>query len=243
MTQAPESTPLRVVVAEDEPLAAESLTRELRALGCDVVACTNTGDRALEACVRWRPHCCVADVMMPGRDGLALTRALRLAAPSVRVLFVTAHPEFAVDAFAEEVVDFVPKPVRRARLAEAIARVRRSVSSGHDEPRFLVGERGALHVLAVRDIEWVQSDGALVWVHTAHRAWAQRERMQQLEAQLVPHGFLRVHRSALVRLGAVVSFHANGERDAMLGLRSGARVRVARDRVADVRSALAVVTG
>jgi DNA-binding LytR/AlgR family response regulator len=185
----------------------------------------------------------VADVMMPGRDGLALTRALRLAAPSVRVLFVTAHPEFAVEAFAEEVIDFVPKPVRRARLAEAIARVRRSVTTGHDEPRLLVGERGALQVLAVRDIEWVQSDGPLVWVHTAHRAWAQRERMQQLEAQLVPHGFLRVHRSALVRLGAIISFSAIGDREATLGLRSGARVRVARDRVAEVRSALAALTG
>lgn len=237
------ATPLRVVVAEDEPLAAEALARELRHLGCDVVAMTGTGDRALEACVQLRPHCCVADVMMPGRDGLALARALRLAAPSVRVLFVTAHPEFAVDAFAEEVVDFVPKPVRRTRLADAVARVRRAVTTGDDEPRLLVGERGAMQVLAVREIEWVQSDGPLVWLHTAHRAWAQRDRMQQLETKLSPHGFLRVHRTALVRLAAVTSFTANGEREAILLLKSGTRVRVARDRVALVREALAVLVG
>jgi two-component system, LytTR family, response regulator len=233
--------PMRVVVAEDEPLAAEALARELRQLGCDVVAITGTGDAALHACVALRPHCCVADVIMPGRDGLALARALRLAAPSVRVLFVTAHPEYAVDAFAEEVVDFVPKPVRRARLADAIARVRRSVTTGDDEPRLLVGERGAMHVLAVRDIEWVQSDGPLVWLHTAHRAWAQRDRMQQLEARLSPHGFLRVHRTALIRLAAVTSFMATGDREATLVLKSGTRVRVARDRIALVRDALAAL--
>ena len=234
---------LRVVLAEDEPLAADALARELRRLGCDVVAITGTGDRALEACVQLRPHCCVADVIMPGRDGLALARSLRLAAPSVRVLFVTAHPEFAVDAFAEEVIDFVPKPVRRARLADAIARVRRSVTTGGDEPRLLVGERGAMHVLAVRDIEWIQSDGALVWLHTAHRAWAQRDRMQHLEAKLSPHGFLRVHRTALVRLAAVISLTATGERDAMLVLKSGTQVRVARDRLTLVRESLEALVG
>lgn len=234
---------LRVVVAEDEPLAAQALAQALATLDCVVVAVTATGDQALAACLVHRPHCCVADVSMPGRDGLSLARALRTAAPAVRVIFVTAHPHYAVDAFAEEVIDFVPKPVRRRRLAEAIARVRRAVSVGEDEPRLLVGERGALQVLAVRDLEWVQADGATLWLHTAHRAWALRERMQQMEEQLAPHGFLRVHRSALVRLGAIVSLVAGADREHRLGLRSGATVRVARDRVAAVRSALAALAG
>ena len=229
---------LRVVVAEDEPLAAAALARELEALDCQVVAITGTGDAAIAACLAHRPQLCVTDVAMPGRDGLAVARALRAAAPDIRVVFVTAHPQFAVDAFAEDVLDFVPKPVRRSRLAEALARVQRAVSSGRDEPRLVVGERGALHVLGVREIEWIQADGATLWLHTAHRAWATRERMQVLEERLAPHGFLRVHRSALVRATAIVSLVNGADGAPSLVLRSGTRVRVARDRVADVREAL-----
>lgn len=229
---------LRVLIAEDEPLAAEALARELTALGCQVVAIVHTAERALAECLVHRPHACVADISMPGRDGLSLARALRAAAPDIRVVFVTAHPHYAVDAFAEEVVDFVPKPVRRVRLAEAMARVRRAVRAGADEPRLLVGERGALHVLAVRDVDWVQADGATLWIHTAHRVWMRRERMQRLEDELAPHGFLRVHRSALVRLASVVSLQLGDDREHVLHLRSGAKVRVARDRVAVVRDAL-----
>lgn len=229
---------LRVVVAEDEPLAAAALAHELTRLGCEVVAVTGTGDAAIAACLAHRPQLCVTDVAMPGRDGLAVARALRATAPEIRVVFVTAHPQYAVDAFAEAVIDFVPKPVRRARLAEALARVQRSVASGGDEPRLVVGERGALHVLGVRDIEWVQADGPTLWLHTAHRAWATRERMHKLEEQLAPHGFLRVHRSALVRTGAIQSLVTGDEGEPRLVLRSGARVRVARDRVVAVREAI-----
>lgn len=229
---------MRVVVADDEPLAAASLADELRRLGCDVVAVTGTGDAAIAACVAHRPALCVSDVAMPGRDGLAVARALRTAAPQVRVIFVTAHPQYAVDAFAEDVVDFVPKPVRRARLADALTRARRSVASGTEEPRLVVGERGALHVLAIRDIEWVQADGATLWLHTAERAWLLRERMHRLEERLAPLGFTRVHRSALVRAAAIVSLVPGTGTEWSLTLRSGARVRVARDRVAATRALL-----
>lgn len=236
-----ERPPLRVVVAEDEPIAVEAMVRELTALGCQVVAVADNGERALAACLAHRPHCCVCDVVMPVRDGLALARAMRIAAPEVRMIFATAHPGFAVDAFAEEVIDFLPKPIRRPRLSEALDRVRRAVAAGFVEPRVVVGERGALHVVAVRDLEWVQADGATLWLHTAHRAWARRERMQRLEQELAPHGFLRVHRSALVRMGAVTSLVLGEDREHLVQLRSGAQVRVARDRVAAVREALAAM--
>ncbi|MFN8667995.1 MAG: LytTR family DNA-binding domain-containing protein [Gemmatimonadaceae bacterium] len=229
---------LRVVLAEDEPLAAAALAHELTRLGCTVVAVTGTGDAAIEACLAHRPALCITDVAMPGRDGLAVARALRAAAPDIRVVFVTAHPQYAVDAFAEEVIDFVPKPVRRARLADALARVQRSVASGAEEPRLVVGERGAMHVLAVRDLEWVQADGATLWLHTAHRAWALRERMGEMEARLAPHGFVRVHRSSLVRVSAIASLGSGDDGEHLLVLRSGAKVRVARDRVIAVREAI-----
>ena len=96
-----------------------------------------------------------------------------------------------------------------------------------------------MHVVSVRDIEWVQADGATPWLHSALRAWAMRERMQRMEERLAPHGFLRVHRSALVRVSAIVALVPGDDGEHLVALRSGTRVRVARERVAAVREVLA----
>ncbi len=229
---------LRVVVADDEPVAAESLAAELRRLGCDVVAVARSGVAAIDACATLRPAACFTDVSMPSTDGLAVARALREVSPGVRVVFVSAHPHFAVEAYAADVVDFVLKPVRRARLADAVERVKRSRLDPDSGDRLLVPERGTVHLVPIRDIEWVQADGYYLWLHTAQRAWMLRERMHRLESRLGASGFLRVHRSALVRSAAIVSLDATGTADPTVVLQSGVRVRVARDRLGDVRAQL-----
>jgi DNA-binding LytR/AlgR family response regulator len=232
---------LRVVVSDDEPVAADALTQELAHLGCHVVATTLSGSDAIRACAQHRPDAIFTDVSMPAVDGLAVARALRNGAPGIRVVFVSAHPHFAVEAYAADVVDFVMKPVRRARLADAVERVRRATVEPDDSERLLVPERGTVHLVPIREIEWVQADDYNLWLHTPARAWMLRERMHRLEAQLVSNGFVRVHRSALVRLRAIVSLDATAH-DAAVVLGSGARVKVARDRVAHVRAQLLTVS-
>jgi DNA-binding LytR/AlgR family response regulator len=228
---------LRVVVSDDEPVAAEALARELTRLGCIVVATTLSGTEAIRACRQHRPDACFTDVSMPGIDGLAVARALRESTSGIRVVFVSAHPHFAVEAYAADVVDFVMKPVRRARLADAVDRVRRATASREDGERLLVAERGTVHLVPIREIEWVQADDYYLWLHTPARSWMLRERMHRLEERLVANDFLRVHRSALVRLSAVMTMDASGP-EVLLVLASGARVKVARDRVAGVRARL-----
>jgi DNA-binding LytR/AlgR family response regulator len=230
-----------VVVADDEPIAAVALAAELRRLGCDVVAVAPGGAGAVAACVAARPDACFTDVAMPDRDGLAVARALRDVAPGVRVVFVSAHPHYAVAAYGADVVDFVLKPVRRSRLADAVARVRRAIGDADDD-RVLVPERGAVHVVPVRDLEWVQADGYCLWLHTPARAWLLRERMHRMERRLAGAGFVRVHRSALVRADAVRALEAPVDADPVAVLRSGARVRVARERVAELLARLGTRT-
>lgn len=229
--------PLRVVVADDEPIAAEALAAELRRLGCDVVAIARSGDDAIQACASLRPAACFSDVSMPRTDGLAVARALRQSSPGIRVVFVSAHPHFAVDAYAADVVDFVVKPIRRSRLSEAVDRVRRALSAHGDDERLLVPERGTIHLVPIREIEWVQADGYYLWLHTTQRAWMLRERMHKLERRLEAAGFLRVHRSAMVRVAAISQLDVSSQ-EAIAVLRSGTRVRVARDRVAFVRASI-----
>jgi two-component system, LytTR family, response regulator len=236
MSGPPPCSPLRVVVADDEPVAAESLAAELRRLGCEVVAVARSGDAAIAACAAHAPSVCFTDVSMPGTDGLAVARALRDVSPGVRVVFVSAHPHFAVDAYAADVVDFVLKPIRRPRLAEAVERVRRSRVDADEGDRLLIPERGTVHLVPIRDVEWVQADGYNLWLHTTARAWMLRERMHRLASRLEQAGFVRVHRSAMVRIAAVVSCDAGS--DPCVVLKSGARVRVSRERLHVVRMRL-----
>ncbi len=226
---------LRVVVSDDEPVAASGLADMLRGLGCEVVAVTARGHAAIEACRAWQPDACFTDIVMPDQDGLAVATALRSAAPQTAVVFVSAYAQFAVAAFGADVVDYVLKPARPERLAEAVARVRRARTETPQD-RLVVTERGAAHVVAVADIEWVQADGYSAWLHTPGRSWLLRERMHRLEERLASAGFIRVHRSALVRRDAIVSVEQGTE--PVVVLRSGARVRVAADRLGELRALL-----
>jgi two-component system LytT family response regulator len=106
----------------------------------------------------------------------------------------------------------------------------------------LVPERGAVHVVPVRDLEWVQADGYCLWLHTPARAWLLRERMHRMERRLAGAGFVRVHRSALVRADAVRALEAPVDAEPVAVLRSGARVRVARERVAELLARLGTRT-
>jgi two-component system, LytTR family, response regulator len=237
------SFPLRVVVADDEPIAAAVLAEELTRLGCTVVAITTRGDDAVAACAHHVADACFTDIAMPRQDGLEAARTLRAQTPHLCVVFVSAHAHFAVEAFGADVVDYVLKPVRRARLAEAVERVRRvrverAGALDASEHRLVVVERGSVHTINAADIEWVQADGYSAWLHTAHRSFIVRERMHKLEERLGAQGFLRVHRSALVRVSAINTFEHSTDEDAMLILRSGTRVKVARDRVSALRQAL-----
>ena len=229
---------LRVVVADDEPVAAESLAAELHRLGCTVLAVTRSGDAAIAACGELRPDACFTDVSMPGTDGLAVARALRSVASGVRVVFVSAHPHFAVDAYSADVVDFVLKPLRRSRLADAVDRVQRSRVEPDGGDRLLIPERGTIHLVPIRDIEWVQADAYYLWLHTATRAWILRERMHRMQARLVTAGFIRVHRSAMVRRTAIMSLEAPQASEPSVVLRSGERIYVARSRLALIRESL-----
>ncbi|MEO7363663.1 MAG: LytTR family DNA-binding domain-containing protein [Gemmatimonadaceae bacterium] len=229
---------LRVVVADDEPIAAAALATELQRLGCDVVAICAHGAHAIARCAEVRPDACFTDIAMPECDGLAVARALRDAAPGVRVVFVSAHPHFAIEAYGADVVDFVLKPIRRARLADAVDRVRRALGGAESDDRILVTEHGTVHVIPVRDIEWVQADGYNLWLHTATRAWLIRERMHRMEARLQSAGFLRVHRSALIRLKAIQSIEFPEHIEPSALLYSGTRVKLARDRISALRDSL-----
>ena len=120
-----ENKPLRVLIADDEPLAAERLQLLLaRADGAQLVGTASDGEAAINLAEALHPDLLLLDIAMPGLDGIDVARALAAQTPSPAVIFVTAFDQFAVAAFEVEAVDYLMKPVDPVRLQRALDRAR-----------------------------------------------------------------------------------------------------------------------
>lgn len=191
---------IRVLVAEDEPFSRHLLAGLLRELpGVEVVGEARDGEQALALAQGLRPDALFLDVEMPGLRGTDLAR--RLPDPRPGLVFVTAHPEHAVDAFALGAVHYLLKPVSRPHLAQALTRLR--PESGPTWLRLPVHRRGTVRFLRPGEVEALVADlgDCLAW--TAEGKLRVEGTLAHWEERLGAHGFLRVHRNALVRLDAI----------------------------------------
>lgn len=247
--------PLRVLCADDEPLARETLRALVEAeKGLELVAVCRDGDEALTRARELAPDLLVLDVRMPGRSGIEVVEGL---AEDERplVVFATAHDDHAVAAFDLHAVDYLLKPFDDARFRMALARARERLARegpgpGRERLDRLVRSRGTGLLAVPRDgrvdyvpheeIVWVEAADQYVELHLRDgRTVLLRASMGQLERVLGDEAFLRVHRSALVALAEVrrVETHPSGTGE--LVLVDGARVPVARTRLAVVKRRLA----
>lgn len=145
------------------------------------------------------------DIQMPGLTGLELAQVLaRFRAPPP-IVFVTAHESHAVEAFDLRAVDYVLKPVRAERLAEAVRRVVEGgerATTGHDE-QIPVELGGVTRFVSRADITHVEAQGDYARLHTAEGSHLVRTPLATLEEEWAPAGFVRIHRSLLVSLAHV----------------------------------------
>jgi DNA-binding LytR/AlgR family response regulator len=212
---------LRLVIADDEPPLRAWLRRLVAEVAPDaeVVAEAADGETALAQIERLRPDAALLDIRMPGLSGLEV--AARLTQPC-RIVFVTAYDEFAVQAFEQAAVDYLLKPVTAERLAKAMARLGSGPSrvdqadllrqlidrlERHDQPRPLrwlrVGDTDAVQLIDVADVDRFEAMDKYTTVFAGERQWLIRVPLKQLEQQLDPQAFWRVHRGTLVRVAAI----------------------------------------
>ena len=202
---------LRTLVVDDEPLARDRLVGFLRALdGVAVIGEARDGVEALQLIESERPALVFLDVQMPGMDGFDVLRALRRPLP--HVVFATAYDEYAIRAFEVEAVDYLLKPLVRARVEEAVARARARLSQGRgqDLDRVLrerphltqvplsVAKR--ILIVPAADIMWFGVEFRLVYAHTRERGYMTNFTLRELEERLDPELFFRAHKSSLVNL-------------------------------------------
>jgi two-component system, LytTR family, response regulator len=223
---------LRVVLADDEPLASQRLRRMLeREPQVAVVAECETGAGAVDAVQRERPDILFLDVQMPEGDGFDVVgRVGHDSAPLI--VFVTAFDEFAVRAFESAALDYLVKPVRRDRLRATLDRARdrlRAQPSAHRRADRMLIDRGQhMDVVNVDDIDWVESADNDVIVHIGAERHRFRRSMEQVLARLPDDRFARVHRSAIVNLSRIRQVHPWFHGNFLLVLADGARLTTGR---------------
>jgi DNA-binding LytR/AlgR family response regulator len=221
---------IRVLVAEDEPYSRYLLTSLLREWPeVDLVGEARDGDEALKLALQLRPDALFLDVEMPGLRGTELAR--HLPAPRPGLVFVTAHPIHAVDAFALGAVHYLLKPVSRPHLAQALARLR--PESSKDWLRLPVRRKGSRRFLHPEAIDALVADlgDCLAW--TAEGPLRVEGTLSHWAERLEPHGFMRIHRNALVRLEAI-----QGVDEQQRLVTPGGTLEVSRRRLETVRTAL-----
>ena len=215
---------LTVLVADDEPLAAERLQILIERLdGLDLVGIAEDGDEAVAKASELKPDILLLDIAMPGLDGIEVARALGKQQDAPAVIFVTAFDQFAVAAFEVAAVDYVMKPVDQDRLVTAIDRAKAAIENRDEETdapasseekspwleEFWASDLSGLVRIAARDIERVTAERDYMRLHVGQRSWLIHHSMTALEEGLDPKMFVRLHRSAMVRRDFIAGFSRN----------------------------------
>jgi len=222
---------LRILIADDEPLAAERLQVLLaRSKGATLVGTAGDGESAVSMAEAVSPDVLLLDIAMPGMDGIEVARSLAGQKNSPAVVFVTAFDQFAVAAFEVAAVDYLMKPVDPARLQRALDRAREYLDHHRSQAappaersewidEFWASDLSGLVRIAARDIDRVSAERDYMRLHVGRRSWLIHHSMAALEDGLDPKLFVRLHRSTIVRKDFITGFtrNASGRWIARLG--------------------------
>ena len=209
--------PLRALVVDDEAPALSELAWLLEQDSrIGQVQTAGSGAEALKALQRQPVDVLFCDISMPGLDGLDLARVLARFSHRPHLVFVTAYEQHAVDAFDLRAIDYVLKPVRADRLAEAVRRVveagRPGAADGPADETIAVELAGVTRFVQRSRVLFVEAQGDYARLHTASSSHLVRIPLATLEERWAQAGFVRIHRSTLVSLHHVDEVRMEGGR-------------------------------
>jgi two-component system LytT family response regulator len=237
---------MRVIIVDDE-LLARAVLREYLGDYPDIeilAECAN-GFEAVKAIAELAPDLVFLDIQMPKLDGFEV---VELAGAKTQYVFVTAYDQFALRAFEVHALDYLLKPFARERLAQAVAHARERLGSPRAGAaaldalaaageaaqrrtpleRILIRDGARVQVIPAAQIDYIEAQDDYVQVVADGRAWLKSQRLSELEEQLDPGAFLRVHRSYIVSLAAIERIDPSGKDGHCAVLRGGARIPVSR---------------
>ena len=231
---------LRVLVIDDERPALDELSFLLRQDDrvADVLTCDSAAD-ALRILREQEVDCVFLDIQMPGLTGLELAQVLSRFRSPPPVVFVTAHEGHAVEAFDLQAVDYVLKPVRADRLAEAVRRVVHGgerAATAEQSLQIPVERSGVTRFVDRADVTHVEAHGDYARLHTTGDSYLIRTPLSSLEVEWGPAGFVRIHRSLLVALAHVKEVRMEAGRCSVLV--GGTELGVSRRHTRELRDLL-----
>lgn len=222
---------IRTLVVDDEPLARSNVTLLLqRDPEIEIIGECQTGVDALKAVPEKKPDLLFLDIQMPECDGFDVLEKLGANLPPA-VVFVTAYDQYALRAFEAGALDYLLKPFDNERFFRALGRAKEKVRSGRNATlaqRFVIKETGQVWFIKASEIDWIEAADYYSCLHVGDKTYLLRRSMADLEQELDPDLFCRIHRSSIVNLERVQGLKLNedGEYDVML--EQGVRLRVSR---------------
>jgi two-component system LytT family response regulator len=233
---------MRVIIVDDEQLA-RAVLREYLATHSDIEIvgeCAN-GFEAVKAIAELQPDLVFLDIQMPKLNGFEV---LELAGQTARYIFVTAFEQYAIKAFEVHAVDYLLKPFSQQRLDTALAHARlgpglsptpalqgvlQDVAKRRSPlARVLIRDGAKVHVIAAADIDYIEAQDDYVQVSAGGKAWLKNQRLAELEEQLDPGKFVRIHRSYIVNLEHMSRIEPAGKDSHAAVLRDGRRIPISR---------------
>jgi len=248
---------MRVLIADDEPIARKILREELELIGdVDSILEADTGDAAIGLIQEAHPDVVFLDLQMPGLSGFDVIRRMNKT-PMPVVVIVTAFDQHAIEAFDAGAVDYLLKPVSSERLAMAWHKAARLIGKpaaiagraaaiqnlaeglNGNPPRKIVGRAGQEYFLLSPDeVLAIQAEGDLVWIVTPKRRYQATSTLKEFQEKLKGLPFQRIHRSALVNVTHVRKMAALSSQRWLLTLHNNQEFTVSKRQARSVRQIL-----
>ena len=236
---------MRVMIVDDEELA-RALVREFLAAheNIEIVAECANGFDAVKAITELDPDLVFLDIQMPKLNGFEV---VELAGRRARYIFVTAYDQYALKAFEVHAVDYLLKPYSQKRFDEALAHARLSMGGALDAvvsealarnkplTRLLIRDGAKVHVIVVEKIDFIEAQDDYVQIHAQGKGYLKNQRLAELEGQLDPDVFVRIHRSYILNISCISRIEQGKDSHSAI-LKDGTRVPISRSGLQKVKS-------
>ncbi|MBM7095289.1 response regulator transcription factor [Bacillus sp. H-16] len=202
---------IRVVIVDDEPLSRDELAHLLSEYkDMEVVGQAGSGEEGLELSLKLSPDVLFLDIEMAEMSGVELAKSLQQLKKVPAVVFATAYPDYAVNAFRLEALDYLLKPFDEEQLEETVERIRSLHKTAPETPSKKVSRLAVEHdetiiYLTPEEIDYCFREGKETKVCTRERCYSSRLTLRELEEKLGAHSFFRTHKGYLVNLEQVES--------------------------------------
>jgi two-component system LytT family response regulator len=232
---------IRALIVDDEPLARSNLKVLLRQDGDieSILEC-GSGTEAVAQIRATRPDLVFLDVQMPECGGFEVLELLKGEQPLPVIVFVTAYDEYALRAFDAGALDYLLKPFDDSRFQLAMQRAKQNVAAKElppqETPRLEVRSAGKVAYVPIPDIDWVEAADYYVCLHVGAKSHLLRKSMAELQQELDPRIFCRIHRSTIVNLRKVTALKVDAAGEHEVILDCGQKLRLSRRFRKDLQS-------